>query len=100
MENRLRQVLEQPAMQPFFGPGLHVLTEATLLTANGRALRPDRIVRDGAAFRILDIKTGAPLPDHHQQVREYMDLLHQVEQAPVEGGLLYLRTGELVTVAS
>lgn len=97
---RLLQVIDQPALQPFFGPGLEVLTEATLLSADGRALRPDRIVRDGAAFRILDIKTGASLPDHHQQVRRYMHLLHQVEHAPVEGALLYLRTGELTMVAN
>ena len=47
---------------------------------------------------MLDIKTGAPAPDHHEQVRTYMGLLRELGYTDVEGALLYVRTGELVNI--
>lgn len=95
---QLETLLEAPALVPFFREGLEVRTEATLLDAQGRAVRPDRVVRDGDVFRVLDIKTGAPKDGHHEQVGNYMRLLQAVEGKPVEGGLLYVRDGVLVPV--
>jgi ATP-dependent exoDNAse (exonuclease V) beta subunit len=95
----LGHILAKPALQPFFGAGLEVRTEATLIDAEGHAHRPDRIVRDGDLMRVLDIKTGAVSEKHDEQVRGYMHLLSTVEQRPVEGWLLYVRDGELKPVA-
>lgn len=96
--SHLTALLAKPALQPFFREGLEVYTETTLLDGLGHAHRPDRMVRDGACFRVLDIKTGAPSEHHLTQVKGYMQLLHDVEGSPVEGYLLYARDGELVAV--
>lgn len=69
-----------------------------MLNAQGHAIRPDRVVRDGDVFRVLDVKTGAPSEKHKEQVKGYAELLHAVEGKPVEGYLLYIRDGALVPV--
>ncbi len=95
---QLAILLAKPELAPFFRDGLEVHAETTLLTTEGKAVRPDRIVREGDQFRILDINTGGPAEKHKEQVRDYMTLLQEVEGRPVEGYLLYIREGELVPV--
>lgn len=95
---QLAHLLAKPELQPFFGAGLEVRTEATLIDAQGHAHRPDRVVCHAGVCRVLDIKTGAPAADHGEQVRGYMRLLQAVEKEPVEGWLLYVRDGEMVPV--
>lgn len=94
----LKALLDQPRLAPFYGDGLEVHTEATLLDEEGRAWRPDRVVRDGDHIRVLDIKTGRPSAAHKEQVKNYRELLQQVEGRLVESYLLYVREGELVRV--
>lgn len=97
---QLEALLAKPELAPFFGDGLEVHTETTLLDLQGQAVRPDRVVRDGDLFRVLDIKTGAPSERHKEQVRGYTRLLNAVEHKPVEGYLLYVSDGLLVPVES
>ncbi|MEO5585062.1 MAG: PD-(D/E)XK nuclease family protein, partial [Flavobacteriales bacterium] len=95
---QLEALLAKPELAPFFREGLEVHTESTLLNAQGQAVRPDRVVREGDVFRVLDIKTGAPAEHHMDQVRGYTELLHAVEGRPVEGYLLYVSEGLLIPV--
>ncbi len=95
---QLEALLKRSELQPFFREGLEVHTETTLIDAQGKAVRPDRIVRDGDRFRILDIKTGAPSDHHQEQVKGYVQLLQKVEAKPVDGFLLYMRDGALTPV--
>lgn len=95
---QLEALLAKPELAPFFREGLEVHTESTLLNAQGQAVRPDRVVREGDVFRVLDIKTGAPAEHHMDQVRGYTQLLHAVEGRPVEGYLLYVSEGMLIPV--
>ncbi|MFN3876162.1 MAG: 3'-5' exonuclease, partial [Flavobacteriales bacterium] len=88
-------VLRSHALRPWFGPGLQVRNEASLITAEGHALRPDRIVIEGDAVRVLDYKTGAPSERHHEQVRSYLAALRAMGHTRVEGALLYIRDGAL-----
>ncbi len=95
---QLEALLKRSELQPFFREGLEVHTETTLIDAQGKAVRPDRIVREGDRFRILDIKTGTPSDRHQEQVKGYVQLLQKVEAKPVEGFLLYMRDGALMPV--
>ncbi len=95
---RLGELLRSPAVAPFFRKGSTHFAEVTLIDAGGRSLRPDRIVEQDGAWRVLDIKTGRPHEAHHDQVRGYMRVLAEVTGAPVTGSLLYLRTGEVVNI--
>ncbi|MBK8499108.1 MAG: UvrD-helicase domain-containing protein [Flavobacteriales bacterium] len=97
---RLQAMLASQELSPFFGRHLMVRTEASIITAQGRLQRPDRLVFDGGTVRVLDIKTGAPDERHHEQVRGYMRLLSQLGHTSVEGALLYTSTGSLIPVAA
>ncbi|MBK9175562.1 MAG: UvrD-helicase domain-containing protein [Flavobacteriales bacterium] len=98
LQTQLSALIASPDLEPWFGQGLRVRTEATIITANGHALRPDRVVFQEELARVLDIKTGVPREEHEQQVRGYMRLLRDLGHAHVEGALLYVSSGELVTV--
>ncbi|MCW5899053.1 MAG: UvrD-helicase domain-containing protein [Flavobacteriales bacterium] len=99
LASQLKEILAAPAMLNWFGAGLQVRNEATLITAEGKALRPDRVVREGDRLRVLDIKTGRRSDRHHEQVREYMRHLGAMGHAGVEGALLYITERELVPVS-
>lgn len=96
MRERLAPLLARPEMLPFFGPDLHVRTEATLIDTQGHAHRPDRISGDGATTRVLDIKTGTRNDDHHRQVALYARLLRELGQPGVSGHILYVGDGFLL----
>jgi ATP-dependent exoDNAse (exonuclease V) beta subunit len=98
VEKELHALLSRPELRPFFGEGLLVHTETTLIDAQGHAVRPDRIVHEDGAIRVLDIKTGAPSEHHDGQVRGYCRLLQEIEGRKVEGWLLYVKDGALVKV--
>lgn len=95
---RLRALLTAPGMERWFGPDLEVRTEATLITPDGRALRPDRVVLNGDRVGVLDIKTGGPAPAHQEQVKAYMQRLSELGEGRVEGALLYVTAGRLEPV--
>ncbi len=94
----LARVLALPGMERFFRADLVALSEATLITADGRALRPDRIVYDQGTARVLDIKTGARRAEHDQQVLAYAALLRDLGETHVTAHLLYLPEGLLIDV--
>lgn len=95
---QLRELLASAKLKDYYGPGLQVRTEATIITASGEAARPDRVVMDRGIVRVLDIKTGGPAEQHERQVRSYMQLLSELGYEHVEGALLYVRDGSLVPV--
>jgi ATP-dependent exoDNAse (exonuclease V) beta subunit len=96
----LKTLLDSPSVRPWFDPRSVVRTEATIITAEGNALRPDRVLFDEGLVRVLDIKTGRPDAAHHDQVRAYMERLAQLGHPRVEGALLYVRQGILETVGA
>lgn len=97
---RLSALLTSEALRPWYGEHLKVRTEASIITAQGRVQRPDRLVFDGDTVRVLDIKTGERDERHTEQVQRYMQLLIDLGYARVEGALLYVATGQLIPVAA
>lgn len=98
LQEELDTLLSSETVRGWFAPGLEVRNEATMITPEGKALRPDRVVLDGERVRVLDIKTGKAQETHHDQVREYMHHLRALGHADVEGALLYVRSGTLENV--
>ena len=93
---RLQALLTSPDLAAYYGEQLTVRTEASIITADGKSHRPDRLVFEGTIARVLDIKTGAPNDQHEEQVRNYMRLLTELGHTHVEGALLYVTTGTLI----
>lgn len=97
---QLASLLQSPTLAPWFAAGVEVRTEATLITPEGHAIRPDRIVIEGHSARVLDIKTGKAHQSHHDQVKDYMARLREVGFTEVEGALLYVRSGTIEQVSA
>jgi hypothetical protein len=96
---QLAPMIATPALAPWFTADLDVRAEAALITADGKSIRPDRMVVDGDRVRVLEIKTGKPSPTHEEQVRTYLALLRELGHTQVEGAVWYLTNGELRPVA-
>ncbi len=63
--------------------------------------RPDRVmVKEGHAV-VVDYKFGLrENPDHRRQLGEYIDLLHEIGYAQVEGYLWYVRMERIVAIGN
>ena len=72
----------------FFDPA-HTAHRETELMADGEVLRPDRIVETPEALWVVDFKTGAPHPEHRDQVERYCQVLSRMDSRQVQGFLLY-----------
>ncbi len=94
----LLNMVREAALAPWFSSSAEVRTESTIIDAAGRAWRPDRVVIEKGVVRILDLKTGVPKAEHHDQVAGYMALLGQMGHPNVEGALFYLTTSRLELV--
>ncbi len=98
LNQKLKQLLSRPEIQPFFENGLSVKTEAEILLAKGSIYRPDRIVFYPEKTVVLDFKTGVELEKHRTQVSEYATTLHQMGYLQVEKFLVYTETEKLIRV--
>ena len=68
-----------PEVGNWFSDELRVLNETAILLPNGTQYRPDRVVMKANLATIVDYKFGDKTsPQHHQQVRLYMDLIAQM----------------------
>lgn len=71
--------------------GRNVLTEQNIVSPDGKIHRIDRLVIDPDCVTVIDYKTGAEADEHHEQVREYMKLVHQLyPDRAVQGLLAYV----------
>lgn len=75
------------------------ITEAEILSADGRLLRPDLLLTSGKKAVVIDYKTGGENESHTLQVSEYMQLVRELEYEEVLGYLLYPSEDKLVRVA-
>ena len=78
----------------------HGRPEQPLMTAEGRLLRVDLLVREPWGTLVIDYKSGHAAPEHARQVRAYMENLAAVPGGGETRGLLVyldLRRFQLVT---
>lgn len=74
----LAEALRHLAVWPFFHTADAVHTERDILAAAGDGfvhVRPDRLLIGAEEARLVEFKTGAPLPAHQEQVRGYIRAL-------------------------
>lgn len=98
MMKELLALLSREQIAPFFAAEAGNRREATLLTPQGRQLRPDRVVQMADHLAVLDYKTGEPHPSHRKQVETYCQMLRQMGHTTVKGYLLYTATATLAEV--
>ena len=103
LSDMLHQRLDHPRVREWFSPRWQLFNECTILSldADGHVVerRPDRVMTDGRQMIVVDFKFGRPKPEYHDQVRQYMQLLHSMGHAEVSGYLWYVYTNKIEEVA-
>lgn len=98
LEHQLKHLFADPHIASWFSSEWEVLNEVPVLLPGGKERRIDRLVyRDKKAI-VIDFKTGKPTAYDQRQVMDYMQMLRQMNFLEVEGYLLYIRTGDVVSV--
>jgi len=95
---KVRQILKDPAVAPYFLPGNKIKTEAGLFDHDGAFYRPDRVVLLDNECVIIDYKTGKEYHKHAAQMNTYARILKSMGYPAVKKVLLYLDQGTVKTV--
>jgi ATP-dependent helicase/nuclease subunit A len=92
-------VLNNPGLQAIFSQATESITEKTIVDADGRSHRPDRVLLNGDQVIILDYKfTLTQSAEHEEQVLKYKTLFHDMGYHQVSGYLFYALSGQLKSV--
>lgn len=98
LETRMRTLLSAASVSAWFDGTMTVLTEAEILSGDGRSRRPDRVMlsADGQRAIIVDYKFGQRREQRRyvRQIRDYMALMRAMGYAAVSGFLWYVERGE------
>jgi len=99
IQDQLSTLLQNEKIKSWFVPGWHVRTEVPILLPQGNESRIDRLMIKEKKAIVIDFKTGEPAKADHKQVSEYLEILRKMNYPAVEGYLLYVRTGEVISIA-
>ena len=101
IKEMLKKRLEHPRVRDWFSDRWTLFNECTILSVEDGQLherRPDRVMTDGHEWIIVDFKFGAPHPEYHDQVREYMQLLASMGHQHISGYLWYVYSNRIEEV--
>ena len=73
-------------------------SERTLILDADLKLRPDKLILNEDTAIVIDYKTGEVLPEHRQQVSNYLFALKETGYEKTEGYLYYLQSNTLERV--
>ena len=79
--------------------GRKVYNERSIIDADGKIFRPDRVVLDDKHVRVIDFKFGKEENEKYKrQVRNYMNLLKDMNYSQVEGFIWYASLGKIIQI--
>lgn len=92
-------VLQHEGLQEILSLSKESLNEKSIIDANGKTYRPDKVLVDGNNITIIDYKFTQQESDAHiAQVEHYKSLLIAMGYATVKTYLFYATTGQLKLV--
>jgi ATP-dependent exoDNAse (exonuclease V) beta subunit len=94
----LEELLSNEIIAGWFSSEWDVRTEVPILLPGDGDNRIDRLMIKDKKAVVVDFKTGEPSRSDQQQVSSYIDTLRQMNFTEVEGYLLYIKTGEVISV--
>lgn len=82
--------LGHPEVGAFFRPAEQrtILNENEFAQSDGRLFRMDRVIVDPAVVTVVDYKTGDEQEEYANQVRTYMNILHDIYPGRLVRGVL------------
>jgi ATP-dependent exoDNAse (exonuclease V) beta subunit len=99
MQETLSKILAQPIFETWKTNAIQRFGEREIVGADQLLKRPDLVLTDENNTWVIDFKFGEKRENkHHKQVKEYVELLQQMEFKNVKGYLLYGMENEMVEV--
>ena len=102
LRNMLQKRLSDKRVADWFSPRWTLFNECSIISINEEGelqeRRPDRVMTDGQQMVVVDFKFGRPRDEYHMQVREYMELLHQMGYRQVSGYLWFVYSNKIEEV--
>lgn len=96
----LKEKITADAVKNWFTPGLKLLNEYSILQPGGIIKRPDRVILFEHEAIVIDYKfTTETAKEHYQQVKNYLNLVHQIEKKPVRGYVWYVLLNKIIEVS-
>ena len=92
----LERVLNHNDLQAYFSKGLKVKNEEDILLANGKVIRPDRLVFGNKGITIIDYKTGEALKSHEEQILNYSRHIKEMGYVVNSCVLVYINEDSIV----
>ncbi|MDX1350641.1 MAG: 3'-5' exonuclease, partial [Putridiphycobacter sp.] len=74
------------------------LNEKEMITATGKKLIPDKILKQGEGYVVVDFKTGQPTSKHKKQVETYVKTYQDMGYENVSGEIFYTETLQFVAI--
>ena len=103
IERITRRALTLPEAEDWFSGRYSLFNECTILYRDDDGtisrMRPDRVMSDGERFIIVDFKFAHERDKHHEQVKGYINRLHEMGHTHVEGYLWYVYENRIRAVA-
>ena len=94
IERIVSRALTLPEAADWFSGRYSLFNECTILYRDNDGtisrMRPDRVMTDGERFIIVDFKFAREHDKHHEQVKGYINRLHEMGHTNVEGYLWYV----------
>ncbi len=94
----LQKILSEQTIAQWFSPGLKIILERDICLADGKVVRPDRVIIYHDHIDIIDYKTGSYSETHEEQVRAYMTVMREMYPLVVRGFLVYTQGPEVNVV--
>ena len=96
----LQLFLDTARQNGWFDPAAETWNEQELLLADGKVLRPDRLILKGNKAVVVDYKTGDEDPSHAKQVTSYGDVLKEMGYTETELFLFYPALEKTVSISN
>lgn len=99
LKEEIAAIWNHPKIKSWLNGGYKIWNESSIITPDGRTLRPDKVFTSESESIVLDFKfTKGDYIDHKTQVAQYMNALYQVGYRHIKGYLYYAKNRELVEV--
>ncbi|WP_018464666.1 UvrD-helicase domain-containing protein [Segatella paludivivens] len=103
LQKMLRDSFDNKLVKEWFSDKWQVFNECAILKVNPEnnkveTKRPDRVMTDGKKMIVVDFKFAAPREEHKVQVKEYMQLLHDMGYSDVNGYLWYIYSKNIIEI--
>jgi ATP-dependent exoDNAse (exonuclease V) beta subunit len=100
LKPNIQRLINEDKIKPWFSKDWNILTEATILFADGSINRPDRVLIKDLKAIVIDYKFGLSEQESYiHQVRNYMTTLKQMNYIDIEGFIWYVNLEKVLRVS-